>query len=64
MLPWQELSLKLAASALLLAVLVPLIGFAFSPGEATLRKLRAGAVALGLIALIAGAAALFGWVWQ
>jgi hypothetical protein len=64
MLPWQETAVKLAASALLLAVLLPLIGFAFTPSEATLRSLRVGAVALVLIALLAGAAALVGWVWR
>jgi hypothetical protein len=64
MLPWQEIALKLAASALLLAVVLPVIGFAFAPSEATLRSLRVSAVVLSLVALLAGTAALIGWVWH
>jgi hypothetical protein len=65
MLPWQELAMKVAASALLLAVVLPLVGFAFARnGTGTLRALRTGAVLLGVVALVAGVAALLGEVWR
>jgi hypothetical protein len=65
MLPWQELALKIAATALLLAVVLPLVGFAFSRnGSAALRALRTGAIVLGVVALLAGVAALLGEVWR
>jgi hypothetical protein len=65
MLPWQELSLKVAATALLLAVVLPLAGFAFTRnGPSALRALRTGAVLLGVLALLAGVAALLGEVWR
>ena len=65
MLPWQELALKIAVTALLLAVVLPLVGFAFTRDSSSgLRALRAGAVLLGVIALLAGIAALLGEVWR
>ena len=65
MLPWQELALKIAATALLLAVVLPLVGFAFARnGSAALRALRTGAIVLGVVALVAGAVALLGEVWR
>jgi hypothetical protein len=65
MLPWQELALKVAATALLLAVVLPLVGFAFSRnGSSALRALRTGAIVLGVVALVAGVAALLGEVWR
>lgn len=65
MLPWQELAMKVAASALLLAVVLPLVGFAFARnGTSSLRALRTGAVLLGVVALVAGVAALLGEVWR
>ena len=65
MLPWQELSLKIAVTALVLAVVLPLIGFAFTrDGSAGLRALRTGAILLGVVALIAGVAAVLGEVWR
>jgi hypothetical protein len=65
MLPWQELSLKIAVTALVLAVALPLIGFAFTrDGSAGLRALRAGAILLVVVALVAGVAAALGEVWR
>lgn len=65
MLPWQELALKIAVTALLLAVVLPLVGFAFTrDGSSSLRALRTGAIILGVIALVAGVAALLGEVWR
>jgi hypothetical protein len=65
MLPWQETAMKIAASALLLAVVLPLVGFAFvRNGSSSLRALRVGAILLGVVALAAGAAALLGEVWR
>jgi hypothetical protein len=65
MLPWQEIALKVAATALLLAVVLPLIGFAFSrDGSAALRALRTGAIVLAAVAVLAGTAALLGEVWR
>jgi len=65
MLPWQELALKVAATALLLAVVLPLAGFAFARnGSGALRALRTGAIVLGILALLAGVAALLGEVWR
>jgi len=65
MLPWQELSLKIAVTALVLAVVLPLIGFAFTrDSSAGLRALRTGAILLGVVALIAGVAAALGEVWR
>jgi len=65
MLPWQELALKVAVTALLLAVVLPLVGFAFArDGSSGLRALRMGAIVLGVIALVAGVAALLGEVWR
>ena len=65
MLPWQELALKIAVTALLLAVVLPLVGFGFTrDGSSGLRALRSGAIILGVIALVAGVAALLGEVWR
>jgi hypothetical protein len=65
MLPWQELALKIAVTALLLAVVLPPVGFAFTrDGSSGLRALRTGAIILGVIALVAGVAALLGEVWR
>lgn len=65
MLPWQETAMKLAASALLLAVVLPLVGFAFArDSTVTLRALRTGAIVLAVVAVLAGAAALLGEVWR
>jgi hypothetical protein len=65
MLPWQETAMKIAASALLLAVVLPLAGFAFMRnGGVALRALKTGAILLGVVALAAGAAALLGEVWR
>lgn len=65
MLPWQELALKVAATALVLAVVLPLVGFAFTrSGSAALRALRTGAVVLGALALLAGVTALLGEIWR
>lgn len=61
--PWQSTALKVAASALLLAIVLPLIGFAFARDAAMMRGLRIGAVVLSVAALIAGAAVLIGLVW-
>ncbi len=65
MLPWQELALKVAVTALVLAVALPLIGFAFTRDSTTgLRALRTGAILLGVIALVAGVTAALGEVWR
>ena len=65
MLPWQELALKLAVTALVLAVVLPLAGFAFTRhGSPALRALRTSAILLGVLALLAGVAALLGEVWR
>jgi len=62
--PWQSTALKVAASALLLAIVLPLIGFAFARDAAMMRGLRVGAIVLSVAALIAGVAVLVGWVWS
>ena len=65
MLPWQELALKVAVTALVLAVVLPLVGFAFTrSGSAALRALRTGAIVLGVLALLAGVTALLGELWR
>jgi hypothetical protein len=65
MLPWQEIALKISVTALLLAIVLPLVGFAFTrDGSSGLRALRTGAIVLGVIALVAGVAALLGEVWR
>jgi hypothetical protein len=65
MLPWQELALKVAVTALVLAVVLPLAGFAFTRnGSSALRALRTGAILLGVFALLAGVTALLGEVWR
>jgi len=65
MLPWQETAMKIAATALLLAVVLPLVGYAFArDGSSSLRALRTGAIALGIVALLAGVATLLGEVWR
>lgn len=65
MLPWQELAAKIAATALLLAVVLPLAGFAFARnGSGALRALRTGALVLSVLAVLAGVAALLGEVWR
>jgi hypothetical protein len=41
------------------------VGFAFSRnGPSALRALRTGAIVLGVVALVAGVAALLGEVWR
>lgn len=65
MLPWQELALKIAVTALVLAVALPLIGFAFTrDSTAGLRALRTGAIVLGLVALVAAVSVALGEVWR
>lgn len=65
MLPWQELALKVAVTSLLLAIVLPLVGFAFTrDGSSGLRALRTGAVVLGVVALVAAVVALLGEVWR
>jgi hypothetical protein len=65
MLPWQELALKVAVTALVLAVVLPLAGFAFTrSGSGALRALRTGAIVLGVLALLAGVTALLGEIWR
>lgn len=65
MLPWQDLALKVAVTALVLAIALPLIGFAFTRDSvAGLRALRAGAVILGVVALVAFVTVALGEVWR
>jgi hypothetical protein len=65
MLPSQELALKIAVTALVLAVVLPLAGFAFTRNSSTaLRALRVGALLLGVLALLAGVFALLGEIWR
>lgn len=65
MLPWQELALKIAVTALVLAVALPLIGFAFTrDSTAGLRALRTGAIVLGVVALVAVVSVALGEVWR
>jgi len=65
MLPWQVLALKVAATAVVLAIALPLIGFAFTRDSASgLRALRTGAVILGIVAVAAAVAAAVGEVWR
>jgi hypothetical protein len=65
MFPWQELALKIAVTALVLAVALPLIGFAFTrDSTAGLRALRTGAILLGVVALVAVVSVALGEVWR
>jgi hypothetical protein len=65
MLPWPVLALKVAATALMLAIALPLIGFAFTRDSTSgLRALRTGAVILGIVAVAAAVAVAVGEVWR
>jgi len=64
MLPWQELTLKVAVTALVLAVVLPLAGFAFTRSGSGRCGHFAPAPSSSRAGAAAGVTALLGEIWR